>query len=168
VLNCTPLQNAKQSAYVSADCQLTWWYNDTVFRMNNQPTRIISHDVHNTHSCVVALQLLHTVISHQNHLLPSAKPLPRTKWWIAFPLLQHPSAIRGRLDLDLRSWHENGNLVRSGLDEVSITAAAWKDTCTWPPPAPESAKLHQQRQGHHVEHDRFQKTLSQAFSAKSL
>ncbi|RHZ63454.1 putative sterigmatocystin biosynthesis cytochrome P450 monooxygenase [Aspergillus thermomutatus] len=55
--------------------------------------------------------------------------IPGPKSWIAFPLLQHLSAIRGRLDLDLRYWHERyGQVVPFGPDEVSfITAEAWKD-----------------------------------------
>jgi hypothetical protein len=54
---------------------------------------------------------------------------PGPKSWIAFPLLQRLSDIRGNLDHDLRYFHSKyGPAVRFSPDEVSfITASAWKD-----------------------------------------
>ncbi|GFF77557.1 benzoate 4-monooxygenase cytochrome P450 [Aspergillus lentulus] len=101
--------------------------------------------------------------------------IPGPKWRIAFPLFHHLSAIRGRLGLDLRSWHNKyGDVVRSGPDEVTFTTAeAWNDIYghghrQLPEVQISTINGKDIFSAYDVDHARFRKALSHAFSAKGL
>ncbi|GAQ05188.1 maltose permease MAL31 [Aspergillus lentulus] len=83
--------------------------------------------------------------------------------------------IRGRLDLDLRSWHNKyGDVVRSGPDEVTFTTAeAWKDIYghghrQLPKVQISTINGKDIFSAYDVDHARFRKALSHAFSTKGL
>ena len=103
--------------------------------------------------------------------------LPGPSLWIAFPILRYVSLVRGRLDIDLRAFHDKyGVAVRFGPDEVSfITAEAWKDIYAhghgdWQLPK----VLHSTSNpsdiisANNADHTRLRRALSHAFSAKGL
>ncbi|KAF4170046.1 hypothetical protein CNMCM6936_005191 [Aspergillus lentulus] len=83
--------------------------------------------------------------------------------------------IRGRLGLDLRSWHNKyGDVVRSGPDEVTFTTAeAWNDIYghghrQLPEVQISTINGKDIFSAYDVDHARFRKALSHAFSAKGL
>ncbi|KAJ6000069.1 hypothetical protein N7481_000478 [Penicillium waksmanii] len=103
--------------------------------------------------------------------------LPGPNLWIAFPIFRYISLIRGRLDIDLRSFHNKyGEAVRFGPDEVSfITAQAWRDIYTHGHGERQLPKvLHSTSNpssiisANNADHSRFRRALSHAFSAKGL
>ncbi|KAH1477051.1 hypothetical protein KXX53_003927 [Aspergillus fumigatus] len=86
-----------------------------------------------------------------------------------------PCSLRGRLDLDLRSWHEKyDGVVRPGPDEVTfITAQAWKDIYGHGHlqlPKVQISTINGKNifATNDVDHARFRKALSHAFSARYI
>ncbi|XHG05829.1 hypothetical protein AWENTII_009043 [Aspergillus wentii] len=101
--------------------------------------------------------------------------VPGPKTWIAFPILQHLSAIRGTLEKDMKCWHARfGTVVRHGRDEVSfITADSWKDIyghghSQLPKVMSSASNPADIISANDADHTRFRKALSHAFSAKGL
>ncbi|KAJ0420805.1 cytochrome P450 [Aspergillus carlsbadensis] len=101
--------------------------------------------------------------------------IPGPKLWIAFPILRHLSAIRGRLDIDMRHWHTlYGDAVRFGPDEVSFTTAqAWKDIYghghrQLPKVLNPTSNTSDIINANDADHTRLRRVLSHAFSAKGL
>ncbi|KAI9929328.1 hypothetical protein MW887_000796 [Aspergillus wentii] len=101
--------------------------------------------------------------------------VPGPKTWIAFPILQHLSAIRGTLEKDMKYWHARfGTVVRHGRDEVSfITADSWKDIyghghSQLPKVMSSASNPADIISANDADHTRFRKALSHAFSAKGL
>jgi cytochrome P450 len=100
---------------------------------------------------------------------------PGQKLWIAFPILRHIAAIRGRFDERTRVLHEmHGPVVRTSPDELSfITAQAWKDIYghghiqfpKWIAMPNREASIISANDSNHA---RFRKALSHAFSGKAL
>ncbi|KAK9561753.1 hypothetical protein V6000_004644 [Aspergillus fumigatus] len=124
---------------------------------------------------LAAVHLRHTLISPRNHLPPSTKPHPRPKMADRISTPATPCSLRGRLDLDLRSWHEKyDGVVRPGPDEVTfITAQAWKDIYGHGHlqlPKVQISTINGKNifATNDVDHARFRKALSHAFSAKGL
>lgn len=105
------------------------------------------------------------------------RDLPGPNLWIAFPIFRYVSLVRGRLDIDLRSFHNKyGEAVRFGPEEVSfITAQAWRDIYTHGHGERQLPKvLHSTSNpsdiisANNADHSRFRRALSHAFSAKGL
>ncbi|KAL5343989.1 cytochrome P450 [Aspergillus crustosus] len=101
--------------------------------------------------------------------------IPGPPSWIAIPILQHVSAARGRLDIDLRNLHaQYGPAIRCGPDEVSfITAEAWKDIyghghTQWPKVLTSGSTRIDIVSSDDRNHVRYRKALSHAFSARGL
>ena len=97
--------------------------------------------------------------------------IPGPKSWIVFPILWHVSGIRGRLHLDMRAFHvKYGEAVCYGPSHVSfITADAWKDIYRQLPKPPSPALNKSDIVGaDDIDHARFRKSLSRAFSAQGL
>ncbi|KAJ5966639.1 hypothetical protein N7501_002887 [Penicillium viridicatum] len=103
--------------------------------------------------------------------------IPGPKWWIAFPVLRHISAIRGLVDLDIPQFHlKYGPIVRFGRDEVSfIDPEAWKDIYGHNNKHGQLPKVKNSASNpldivssNDVDHSRYRKSLSHAFSAKGL
>ncbi|KAL4808020.1 cytochrome P450 [Aspergillus unguis] len=101
--------------------------------------------------------------------------IPGPPAWIAFPFLRHISAARGRLDIDMRRFHDiYGVVVRFAPGEVSfITPEAWKDIYGHGHPqlpkvlTPESTKI-DIISSNDADHARHRRALSHAFSARGL
>ncbi|EAW12295.1 putative sterigmatocystin biosynthesis cytochrome P450 monooxygenase [Aspergillus clavatus NRRL 1] len=103
------------------------------------------------------------------------RDIPGPKSWIAFPLLQHLSAIRGRLDLDMHHWHiKYGAAVRFDPTSVSfITADAWRDIYghghkQLPKVLNSGSNTQDIISANDADHTRHRKALAHAFSAKGL
>jgi hypothetical protein len=102
--------------------------------------------------------------------------LPGPRLWIAFPILRNISSIRGTYDIDIRKFHNHyGEVVRYGPNQVSfITATAWKDIYGHKHPQLPKALAVDPKQVRDIlnaegpDHSRFRKSLSHAFSEKSL
>ncbi|KAM0128138.1 hypothetical protein ACHAO1_009168 [Botrytis cinerea] len=101
--------------------------------------------------------------------------IPGPSLWIVFPLIRHYSAIRGRHDIDLRALHKKyGEVVRFGPNEVSfITAQAWRDIYghghkQLPKYLSSVQSRHEIISGNDIDHSRYRKSISHAFSAKAL
>ncbi|KAJ5623733.1 hypothetical protein N7510_000042 [Penicillium lagena] len=124
------------------------------------------------------LYLLWTCLSIIRTLyLHPLRNLPGPHLWIAFPILRYISLVRGRLDMDMRAFHNKyGEAVRFGPDEVSfITAQAWKDIYAHGHGDRQFLKvLHSTSNpsdiisANNADHSRFRRALSHAFSAKGL
>ncbi|KAI9042828.1 cytochrome P450 [Aspergillus affinis] len=101
--------------------------------------------------------------------------IPGPKLWIAFPILRHISALRGRLDIDTRELHAKfGEAVRLSPNSVSFTTAqAWKDIYghghkQLPKVLSSASNRDDIISANDTDHTRFRKALSHAFSAKGL
>jgi cytochrome P450 len=103
--------------------------------------------------------------------------LPGPNLWIAFPIFRYISLVRGRLDTDLRAFHNKyGVVVRFGPDEVSfITTQAWGDIYTHchgnrqlPKVLHSTSNPSDIISANNADHSRFRGALSHAFSAKGL
>ncbi|KAJ6095342.1 hypothetical protein N7486_006088 [Penicillium sp. IBT 16267x] len=103
--------------------------------------------------------------------------IPGPKWWVAFPVLRHISAIRGLVDLEIPRFHlKYGPIVRFGRDEVSfIDAEAWKDIYGHSNKHGQLPKVKNSASNpldivssSDLDHSRYRKSLSHAFSAKGL
>ncbi|RAK95680.1 cytochrome P450 [Aspergillus ibericus CBS 121593] len=110
-----------------------------------------------------------------NLYLHPLRHIPGPKLWIAFPLLRHISNIRGRLDIDIRAFHNKyGEAVRFGPDEVSfITPQAWKDIYghghrQMPKVRGSASNPKDIISANDVDHTRYRKAMAHAFSAKGL
>ncbi|KEY64042.1 Tri11 [Stachybotrys chartarum IBT 7711] len=101
--------------------------------------------------------------------------IPGPKLWIAFPILGQIARVRGVLDSYMCAFHRvYGEAVRYGPDEVSIiTEQAWKDIYNHRPNQLERNILSTTRRPDifdavEVDHDRYRKAMSHAFSPKGL
>lgn len=101
--------------------------------------------------------------------------VPGPRSWIVFPILRHISAIRGNLDIDLRRFHfEHGSAVRVGPSEVSFTTPeAWKEIYghghrQLPKDLSSVSNRKDIISANDVDHSRFRKSLSHAFSARGM
>lgn len=117
------------------------------------------------------LSIIRTLYLHPLHNLPG----PKT--WISFPILRYISLVRGRLDIDMRDFHNKyAEAVRFGPDQVSfITAQAWKDIYSHGHGDEQLPKvLHSTSNPSDIisagnaDHSRFRRALSHAFSARGL
>ncbi|KAJ5629034.1 hypothetical protein N7490_011262 [Penicillium lividum] len=102
---------------------------------------------------------------------------PGPKWWIAFPVLRHISAIRGLVDLEISRFHlKYGPVVCFGRDEVSFTdAEAGKNIYGHSNTHGQLPKVKNSASNpldivssSDVDHSRYRRSLSHAFSAKGL
>jgi cytochrome P450 len=125
---------------------------------------------------VAFLYLLYTLISTIRVLYyhPLSR-IPGPTLWIAFPIFRHLSSIRGRQDIDLRALHQKyGEVVRFAPDEVSfITAQAWRDIYghghkQLPKFQHSAVNRLDIISSNDVDHSRYRKAMSHAFSAKGL
>ncbi|KAF5869159.1 putative cytochrome p450 monooxygenase protein [Botrytis fragariae] len=122
------------------------------------------------------LYLLYTLISTLRVLyFHSLSHIPGPTLWIAFPIFRHLSLIRGRQDIELRALHQKyGEVVRFAPDEVSfITAQAWRDIYghghkQLPKFKHSAANPLDIINSNDVDHSRYRKAMSHAFSAKGL
>lgn len=119
----------------------------------------------------LCLSIIWTLYLHSLHNVPGPKI------WIAFPIFRYVSLVRGRLDIDLRAFHNKyGEAVRFGPGEVSfITAEAWKDIYAHGHGDQQLPKvLHSTSNpsdiisANNADHSRFRRALSHAFSVKGL
>lgn len=119
----------------------------------------------------LCLSIIWTLYLHSLHNVPGPKI------WIAFPIFRYVSLVRGRLDIDLRAFHNKyGEAVRFGPAEVSfITAEAWKDIYAHGHGDQQLPKvLHSTSNpsdiisANNADHSRFRRALSHAFSVKGL
>lgn len=119
----------------------------------------------------LCLSIIWTLYLHSLHNVPGPKI------WIAFPIFRYVSFVRGRLDIDLRAFHNKyGEAVRFGPAEVSfITAEAWKDIYAHGHGDQQLPKvLHSTSNpsdiisANNADHSRFRRALSHAFSVKGL
>lgn len=119
----------------------------------------------------LCLSIIWTLYLHSPHNVPGPKI------WIAFPIFRYVSLVRGRLDIDLRAFHNKyGEAVRFGPAEVSfITAEAWKDIYAHGHGDQQLPKvLHSTSNpsdiisANNADHSRFRRALSHAFSVKGL
>ncbi|KAI9149656.1 Trichothecene C-4 hydroxylase [Paramyrothecium foliicola] len=101
--------------------------------------------------------------------------IPGPKLWIAFPILGQISRVRGVLDSYMCELHRiYGEAVRYGPDEVSIiTEQAWRDIYDHKPNQLERNILSSTRRpdifdANEVDHDRYRKAMSHAFSPRGL
>ncbi|KAL4894428.1 cytochrome P450 [Aspergillus ambiguus] len=124
---------------------------------------------------LVALYLVYVGLSAvRNVYLHPLRHIPGPKAWIAFPILRHVAAVRGRFDVQMRAYHAKyGDVVRFGPDEVSfITPQAWPAIYGHGSQLPKvlnsSSNTSDILSAHHADHARFRKALSPAFSAKGL
>lgn len=125
---------------------------------------------------VLALFLLCYCLSVLHSLyIQSLRCIPGPKLWIAFPILRHIAAIRGCLDTDIRDFHNKyGPVMRFGHDEVSfITPDAWKEIYghghgQLPKVTSSVSNPMDIISSNDVDHSRYRKALSHAFSTKGL
>ena len=119
----------------------------------------------------LCLSIIWTLYLHSLHNVPGPQI------WIAFPIFRYVSLVRGRLDIDLRAFHNKyGEAVRFGPAEVSfITAEAWKDIYAHGHGDQQLPKvLHSTSNpsdiisANNADHSRFRRALSHAFSVKGL
>ncbi|KAL4986543.1 cytochrome P450 [Aspergillus falconensis] len=122
---------------------------------------------------IICLYLSHSI--YFNVIIHPLRHIPGPKLWIAFPILRHLSAMRGRLDIDMRRWHNlYGKAVRFGPDEVSfISAEAWKDIYghghrQLPKVLSSASNPSDIVNANDADHARMRKVLSPAFSTKGL
>ncbi|KAM3067504.1 hypothetical protein ACMFMG_011650 [Clarireedia jacksonii] len=101
--------------------------------------------------------------------------IPGPTLWIAFPIFRYLASIRGRLDIDLRALHQKyGEAVRFSPDEVSfITAQAWRDIYGHGHKQLPKFQLSGINglniiSSNDIDHTRYRKAISHAFSAKGL
>lgn len=104
--------------------------------------------------------------------------LPGPKLWIAFPFMRHLAAIRGQLDAKLSEFHRKyGPVVRYEPWAVTfITAEAWRDIYGIRPGRAQLPKNVKYRENeapdiifsNDLDHARYRKALSHAFSEKGL
>ncbi|OOF98988.1 hypothetical protein ASPCADRAFT_127569 [Aspergillus carbonarius ITEM 5010] len=101
--------------------------------------------------------------------------IPGPKLWVAFPLLRYISNARGRLDIDIRAFHNKyGEAVRFSPDEVSfITPQAWKDIYghghrQMPKVRGSASNPKDIISANDVDHTRYRKAMAHAFSAKGF
>ncbi|KAF7950057.1 hypothetical protein EAE96_007359 [Botrytis aclada] len=125
---------------------------------------------------VAILYLLYTLISTIRVLYyhPLSR-IPGPTLWLAFPIFRYLSLIRGKQDIDLRALHQKyGEAVRFAPDEVSfITAQAWRDIYghghkQLPKYQNSAANPLDIISANDVDHSRYRKAMSHAFSAKGL
>ncbi|KAF9891590.1 hypothetical protein FE257_003601 [Aspergillus nanangensis] len=124
---------------------------------------------------LIAISLLYVGLSaiHKFYLHP-LRHIPGPKRWIAFPLLRHIAAVRGRFDDRMRAFHQTyGEVVRFGPDEVSfISASAWPEIYGHGSQLTKvlnsSSNPSDILSAHGADHARFRKALAPAFSAKGL
>lgn len=76
---------------------------------------------------VNCLQILYTIL--YNVYLHPLRRIPGPQLWIAFPILQQISSLKGNREFKIRGFHEKyGNIVRWAPDHVTFSdAQAWKD-----------------------------------------
>ncbi|KAK1147973.1 hypothetical protein N8T08_000489 [Aspergillus melleus] len=125
---------------------------------------------------VLSLYLLYVCLTATwNIFFHPLRHIPGPKVWIAFPILRHISALRGRLDIDTRALHAKfGEAVRLGPDTVFFTTAqAWKEIYghghrQLPKVLNSSSNTADIISANDADHTRFRKALSHAFSAKGL
>ncbi|KAE8153594.1 cytochrome P450 [Aspergillus avenaceus] len=132
------------------------------------------------HTIILQATLAFALIAYSLNIIRSVyfhplRHIPGPKSWIIFPLLRHISAIRGRFDTDIRRFHAlYGPAVRYSRVEVSfITAEAWKDIYghghyQLPKVLNSTSNRKDIISSNDVDHTRFRKSLSHAFSAKGL
>ncbi|EAU30964.1 conserved hypothetical protein [Aspergillus terreus NIH2624] len=101
--------------------------------------------------------------------------IPGPRSWIAFPIMRHISASRGRLDSDMRRFHaQYGGAVRLAPAEVSfITPDAWKTIyghghTQLPKVQTSESKGLDIISSEGPNHTRHRKALAHAFSARGL
>ncbi|PYI11212.1 cytochrome P450 [Aspergillus sclerotiicarbonarius CBS 121057] len=124
---------------------------------------------------VISYLLYTTSVVLWNVYLHPLRHIPGPKLWIAFPLLRYISNVRGRLDIDVRAFHNKyGEAVRFGPDEVSfITPQAWKDIYghghrQMPKVRSSASNPKDIISANDVDHTRYRKAMAHAFSAKGL
>ncbi len=106
------------------------------------------------------------------------RQIPGPKSWIAFPILRHISAIRGRLDIDCRRFFNqyNTDAIRISPNEVFFNSApAWQEiyghgrTPQMPKPMRRiPSEPHNIINANDIDHTRFRKALAHAFSERAL
>ncbi|KAE8331440.1 cytochrome P450 [Aspergillus sergii] len=101
--------------------------------------------------------------------------LPGPKSWIAFPILRHLSGVRGVFDIEIRKHHRTyGTVIRFSADEVSfIDENAWKEIyghghAQLPKHTFSGVNKLDIINSDDVNHARYRKALSHAFSTKGL
>ncbi|KAJ5116064.1 hypothetical protein N7456_000412 [Penicillium angulare] len=108
-------------------------------------------------------------------LIHPLRHVPGPRLWICFPILRHISAMRGTFDINMRRFHtQYGEVVRFGPDEVSfITPEAWKliyghGHAQLPKVVVPGSLGIDIFSANNVDHSRYRKALSHAFSARGL
>ncbi|KAL3444516.1 cytochrome P450 [Aspergillus insuetus] len=124
---------------------------------------------------ITALILYITATAIRSIYLHPLAHIPGPKSWIAFPILRHISAIRGRIHLDLRDLHATyGPVVRYGPDTLSIiTDEVWSNIYghghrQLPKVQPSASNPRDILSANDEDHARFRKALLPAFSARGL
>ena len=128
---------------------------------------------------LVALSTLYIIytgaVTIRNLFFHPLRSIPGPKLWIVFPIFRYISHVRGKLDIDVFALHEQyGEAVRLGPNVVSFaTTQAWKDI--YGHGSPQLPKLLTSSSNrlniigaNAVDHTRYRKALSHAFSAKAL
>ena len=125
---------------------------------------------------VVFLYLLYTLISIiRVFYYHSLSRIPGPTLWIAFPIFRYISLIQGKQDIVIRSLHQKyGEVVRLAPNEVSfITAQAWRDIYghghkQLPKFSNSASNPLDIISSNDIDHSRYRKAMSHAFSAKGL
>ncbi|KAM0302816.1 hypothetical protein ACHAO8_011552 [Botrytis cinerea] len=125
---------------------------------------------------VVFLYLLYTLISTiRVFYYHSLSRIPGPTLWIAFPIFRYISLIQGKQDIVIRSLHQKyGEVVRLAPNEVSfITAQAWRDIYghghkQLPKFSNSASNPLDIISSNDIDHSRYRKAMSHAFSAKGL
>ncbi|KAL2845073.1 cytochrome P450 [Aspergillus pseudodeflectus] len=124
---------------------------------------------------IPALILYITTTAIRSIYLHPQAHIPGPKSWIAFPILRHISAIRGRIHLDLCRFHATyGPVVRYGPDTLSIiTEEVWPKVYghghrQLPKVQPSASNPRDILSANDEDHARYRKALLPAFSARGL
>ena len=114
---------------------------------------------------------------YQLYFSPLRK-IPGPKSWIAFPILRHISAVRGNLDTDCRRFFDyyKTDAIRVSPKEVFFNSAeAWQPIYghgrtpqLQKPMRKFPGEVHHIVNANDVDHTRFRKALSHAFSERAL
>ncbi|KAM0123417.1 hypothetical protein ACHAO1_011300 [Botrytis cinerea] len=125
---------------------------------------------------IVFLYLLYTLISTIRVLYyHSLSRIPGPTLWIAFPIFRYISLIQGKQDIVIRALHQKyGEVVRLAPNEVTfITAQAWRDIYghghkQLPKSSNSTSNPLDIISSNDIDHSRYRKAMSHAFSAKGL
>ncbi|KAJ0415253.1 cytochrome P450 [Aspergillus carlsbadensis] len=124
---------------------------------------------------LAALTLYIATTAIRSIYLHPLRHIPGPKSWIAFPILRHISAIRGKIHLDLRDFHATyGPVVRYGPETLSlITEEAWPKIYghghpQFPKVLPSVSNPRDIIGANDEDHARYRKALLPAFSTRGL